>query len=146
MKKNLMCPVCSSSNIDYNFDFTNRKQEYNKETVITLRNKICRCKCIDCGHEYTIDYGYEKYTFFIKPKEIVSCGDVKLVSIYESDFDDNYKIYCSSTYPYEELTYFAIVETLELPIILSKKIINEVSKDQDKTYSLIKNLSLVYKK
>jgi len=146
MNKDLKCPACCSSNINYNFDFTNKRQEYNKDMIITLRNKICMCECLKCGHKYNVDFGCEKYTFFIKPKEINNFNDIKLVSEYESDFDRNYKIYCSSTYPYEELTYFALVDGLELPIILSKKIIDEVVQNQDKTYSLIKNLSLVYKK
>lgn len=152
MKKintSLGCTNCHSSNIQYYIEFHDEKTKVIKDenTKIITRQKVYNCKCNNCGYNYIIEHGIEKYVLFEKPYPINCLGDINLLATFdtESGFELGYKI-CSTTYsPYEENPdlkeeiYLMLIEGEEFPIIISKKTVQKMIENPSKARSLVIN-------
>lgn len=145
----LGCKNCHSSNIEYSIEYLDEKISIIKEenAKIITRQKNYNCKCNNCGHNYIIEHGIERYVLFEKPCPINCLGDINILATFETEsgFELNYKI-CSTTYsPYEghenlkELTYMMLIEGEEYPVIISKQTVEEMIKEPSKARRLVIN-------
>lgn len=154
MKKintSLGCTNCSSSNVEVSLKYRDEKVKYieeedNKAKIIT-RQKVYNCKCNNCGHNYIVEHGMEKYVLFEKTSPINCLGDIELLATYdtESGFEHSYKICSMTSSPYDknidlkEPVYLMLIEGEKYPVIISKQTVNEMIEYPNKAKELVIN-------
>lgn len=154
MKKintSLGCTNCNSSNVQCTLEYLDEKTKYieedDNEAKIITRQKVYNCKCNNCGHNYTVEHGMEKYVLFKKPSPINCLGDIELLVTYdtESGFEHSYKICSISSSPYDknndlkEQIYLMLIEGEKYPVIISKQTVNEMIECPNKAKELVIN-------
>ena len=149
INKSLVCSNCYSSNVQYSIEFRNEQIKYNEDsnTKTITRQKFYNCKCNDCGHNYIVDHGSEKYILFEKSCPINCLGDINLLVTYdtESGFEHSYKICSITSSPYDEnidskeISYLMFIEGEEFPVLISKETVVEIIEEPNKARSLVIN-------
>ena len=152
MKKintSLGCTNCNSSNTEFFIEFKSEEiKEINEENAkIITRQKVYNCKCNNCGHNYIVEHGIEKYVIFKNPSPINCLGDINLIMTFdtESGFERGYKIFSTSYSPYDknanlkEVIYLMLIEGEKFPVIISKQKVQEFINNPNDASGLVIN-------
>lgn len=139
-KKSIACPECKSSDIDVTAGYLNANEQetYYEETPAFEYSKdlVMECRCNECRTKYSVNQGTETYTVLRGPHILTACGDVRLLTIYTSQFDQDFKLVKISPC-YGKSTVMAYVEGEEYPIIMPD--VKGIEKDLPKVKRLIFN-------
>lgn len=144
MKKNyksIACPECKSSDIDLTVTYENESEEeilYDNQEAATAytKEKVMKCHCKSCSKDYSVNQGKDNYTLLRQPLPITCSGDVKLLSIYTSEFDRNFRLVQMHQHSQGPII-MALVEDDKYPVILPEE--KNIEKDPAKVKSLIFN-------
>lgn len=138
--KSLACPKCLSSDIDIAVTYENEVEKeilYCEEEAIELsKEKIMKCHCKSCSNDYSVNQGKDMYTLLRSPLQLTCSGDVKLLSVYTSEFDRNFKLVEMNGYNNQRIL-MAMVEDDKYPVLLPEE--KDIEKDPKKVKSLIFN-------
>lgn len=134
--KSLGCQSCESSEIETKKIYTDIESDYSfymkDECEMSTRKIVNKCKCNNCGKEYDVDYGIERYIKFKKPYPLTGTS-VYMYAIYETN-DSCYRDYKIISVDNQ---FMIFAENDEYPIMLENKNIDETVVDVQKTKSLI---------
>lgn len=144
MKKNyksVACPECKSSDINIKVVYQNEIEKSflyadEVEAIEFSKEKVMQCHCKICNKEYFVNQGKDSYTLLSEPYPLTCSGDVRLLSIYSSEFDRDFKIIKMSLHTGQPIT-MALVENDKYPIIIPEE--KDMEKQPQKIKSLIFN-------
>ena len=142
-QKSIACPECSGMDIDLIVGYLNANEqvvEYEETPAFEYsKDLVMECRCKECNSKYSVNQGTEVYTVLRKPLPLTSCGDVRLLSIYKSEYDHDFKLVKIAPGLGRPIV-MAYVEDEDYPVIMPDE--KGIEKDLPKVKSLIFNTRL----
>ena len=122
--KSIACPECKSTSVDVKTTYKNKHTKdviYGGEDAVEYyQERVMKCHCPSCDKDYSVSQGKEIYTVLKEPLPQTVSRDIQLLAIYDSSFDNDFKIVKASTYNGSSIT-MALVENDEYPVILPEQ-------------------------